>query len=184
MPEFDFRSAARLARPRVVLSRRADADLPFLTGAELAGPGVLLDTCVYIDQSQGRLDPMVEAVIEARHAHHPSVAIQELMHTVGVLHPGHPGTADVVGAIKILIESMPTHRIKVPDINTLGRAAVLSGVLCRLQGYRNDDRQKALQDCVLFQLAIRDGLTVVTRNVKDFDYLLQLMPEGRVLMYR
>jgi predicted nucleic acid-binding protein len=167
-----------------VLSRRADADLPFLTGADLAGPGVLLDTCVYIDQSQGRLGPIVQAVIKARHAYHPSVAIQELMYAVGVLDPTHPATAAAVGAIKTLIESMPAHRIKVPDLDTLGRAAVLSGVLCRLQRYQNDQRRKALQDCVLFLQAIKDGLTVLTKNIKDFDYLLQLMPEGRVLMYR
>jgi len=150
----------------------------------MAGPGVLLDTCVYIDQLQGRLDAMVETLIEMRHIHHPAVAIQELMHTVGVLDPAHSRTAAVVGAIRVLIESMPAHRIRVPDVDTLGRAAVLSGDLCRLQGYRNDHRRKALQDCVLFLQALRDGLTVVTRNVKDFDYLLQLMPEGRVLLYR
>lgn len=184
MPDFDFRSAARLARPIAILSRRADADLPFLTPTDLAGPGILLDTCVYIDQLHGRLDAMVERLIEARHTHHPSVAVQELMHTVGVLDPAHPGTAAVIDAIRMLIESMPGHRIRVPDIDTLGRAAVLSGVLCRLQGYRNDDRRKALQDCVLFLQAVKDGFTVVTRNIKDFDYLLQLVPEGRVLMYR
>ncbi len=184
MPDFDFRSAARLARPTTTLSRRADADLPFLTEADLAGPGVLLDTCVYIDQLQGRLHARVERLIETRHAHHPSVAIQELMHTVGVLDPAHSGTAAIVGAIGTLIESMPAHRIRVPDVDTLGRAAVLSGVLCRLHGYQNDQRRKALQDCVLFLQAIKDGLTVVTKNIKDFDYLLQLIPEGRALMYR
>ncbi len=184
MPDFDFRSAARLARPTSTLSRRADAELPFLTRADLAGPGVLLDTCVYIDQLQGRLDAMVETLIETRHVHHSAVAIQELMHTVGVLDPVHPGTAAVIGAIGKLVDSMPAHRIRVPDIETLGRAAVLAGVLCRLQGYRSDHRRKALQDCVLFLQGLRDGLTVVTKNVGDFDYLLQLMPEGRVLLYR
>jgi predicted nucleic acid-binding protein len=181
---FDFKSAARLARSTATLSRRDDADLPFLTGENLAGPGILLDTSVYIDQLQGRLDPMVEKLIVHRHAHHSAVAIQELMHTVGVLDPGHAATPNVIDAIEKLVRSMPAHRTRVPDIDTLGRAAVLSGVLCRLQGYRNDHRRKALQDCVLFLQAYKDGLTVVTRNVKDFDYLLQLLPAGRILMYR
>ncbi|WP_348522323.1 DNA-binding protein [Bosea sp. CS1GBMeth4] len=127
---------------------------------------------------------MVEQLIDTRHVHHPAVAIQELMHTVGVLDPGHAGTAGVIGAIEKLVESMPAHRIRVPDVDTLGRAAVLSGVLCRLCSYRNDHRRKALQDCILYLQAYKDGLTVVTRNVTDFDYLLQLLPAGRVLMYR
>lgn len=184
MVGFDFKSAARLARPTAPLLRRADAALPFLTVADLAGPGILLDTGVYIDQLQGRLDPMVEKLIEHRHAHHSAVAIQELMHTVGVLDPGHAATPNVIDAIEKLVRSMPTHRIRVPDVDTLGRAAVLSGVLCRLQGDQNDHRRKALQDCILFLQAYKDGLTVVTRNVKDFDYLLQILPAGRVLMYR
>jgi predicted nucleic acid-binding protein len=184
MPDFNFKSAAQLAQPVATLSRRADSQLPFLTAAKLAGPGIVLDTCVYIDQLQGRLDPVVEKLIENRHTHHSSVAIQELMHSVGALNPDHAGTMGVIIAIEKLIQSMPAHRIVVPDINTLGSAAVLSGVLCRIQGYQNDQRQKALQDCVLFLQAQKDGLTLVTRNIKDFDYLLQLRPEGRVLMYR
>jgi predicted nucleic acid-binding protein len=184
VPGFDFRSAVRLARPTAVLSRRVDAELPYLTEANLAGPGILLDTCVYIDQLHGRLDPRVRRLVEIRHVHHPAVAIQELMHTIGVLDPGHPGTAGVIGAIQRLIESMPSHRIRTADVDTLGRAAVLSGVLCRLQGYRSDDRRRALQDCILFLQAHKDGLTVVTRNVRAFDHLLQLVPEGRVLLYR
>lgn len=127
---------------------------------------------------------MVQQLIDMRHVYHPAVAIQELMHTIGVLDPGHAATAGVISAIEKLIQSMPAHRIRVPDVDTLGRAAVLSGVLCRLRGYRNDQGRKALQDCVLFLQAYRDGLTVVTRNVADFDYLLQLLPAGRVLMYR
>lgn len=184
MAGFDFRSAARLARPTATLSRRSDSDLPFLTTADLAGPGVLLDTSVYIDQLQGRLELMVQRLIEHRHVHHSAVAIQELMHTVGVLDPGHAATLGVISSIEKLVRNMPAHRIRIPDIDTLGRAAVLSGVLCRLQGYQNDHRRKALQDCILFLQAYKDGITVVTRNVKDFDYLLQLLPAGRVLMYR
>lgn len=127
---------------------------------------------------------LVETLIASRHCYHSVVAIQELMHTVGVLDPSHAGTTAIVSAIERLVSSMPAHRIRVPDVNTLGRAAVLSGVLCRIQGYQYDHRRKALQDCVLFLQAYKDGLTVVTRNIRDFDYLLQLVPEARVLMYR
>ena len=145
---------------------------------------MLLDTCVYIDQLRGRLGPLVERLVERRHVHHSVVAVQELLHTVGVLDPTHQGTGKIVGAIETLIDGMPDHRIRVPDANILSRAAVLSGVLCRLQGYRNGDRRKALQDCVLYLQALSEGLTLITRNIKDFDYLFQLVPSGRVLFYR
>jgi len=79
---------------------------------------------------------------------------------------------------------MRPHRIFVPDPDLLGRAALLSGMLCRLQGYDKDDRLRALQDSILFLQSNRLGLTLVTGNIKAFDYLLQLIPSGRVLFYR
>ena len=75
------------------------------------------------------------------------------------------------------------HRIFAPDIEVLGRAALLSGILCRLQGYEKD-RLRALQDCVLFLQAQKLGVVVLTANVGDYDVLLQLIPTGRVLFYR
>jgi hypothetical protein len=115
---------------------------------------------------------------------HSSVAIQELMHTVGVLDPEHPGTRTAIRQIQVLIEAMRSHRIFVPDIDVLGRASLLSGLLCRLQGYQRDARLRALHDCILFLQAQKLGLAVLTANVSDFDHLLQLVPSGRVIFYR
>jgi len=36
----------------------------------------------------------------------------------------------------------------------------------------------------LFLQALKSGFTVLTANVADFDYLLQLMPTGRAIFYR
>jgi hypothetical protein len=41
-----------------------------------------------------------------------------------------------------------------------------------------------VNDGVLFLQAAKLGLTLLTRNISDFDYLLQMMPAGRVLLYR
>jgi hypothetical protein len=79
---------------------------------------------------------------------------------------------------------MPPHRVFVPDTEVLGRAALLSGILCRLQGYGKDRKLRALQDCVLFLQAQKLGLVVLTANVGDYDILLQLVPNGRALFYR
>lgn len=106
------------------------------------------------------------------------------MHTVGVLDPRDTRTRDVVIEIRRYIRAMPAHRLFAPEPDTLGRAALLSGMLCRLQNYANDRKLRALRDCVLFLQAQKLGLVVLTANVSDYDILLQLIPAGRVLFYR
>jgi hypothetical protein len=106
------------------------------------------------------------------------------MHTVGVLNPSDVRTAGVIAEIREYIKAMPPYRIFAPDIEVLGRAALLSGILCRLQGYHKDNKLCALQDCVLFLQAQKIGLVVLTANVSDYDILLQLIPRGRALLYK
>jgi hypothetical protein len=115
----------------------------------------LLDTCVYIDQMQDRSPEMLDDLIAQRQANHSIVAIQDLMYTVGVLKPSDGRSAGAVAEIGKQIKAMPPHRIFAPDIEVLGRAALLSGILCRLQGYDKDAKLRALQDCVLFLQAQR-----------------------------
>lgn len=151
---------------------------------QIVGQALLLDTCVYIDQLQGKAPDLVEKLVDARQTNHSMIAIQELTHTVGVLNPADPRTKEVVRVIQDQVEAMPAHRIFTPDADVLGRAALLNGVLCRLQGYTDGQKLPALQDCMLFLQAQKLGLTVLTGNISDFDYLLQIVPSGRVLMYR
>jgi hypothetical protein len=183
---FDVAAACRWARfdPRRTLARREDAALPFASVDELAGQPLLLDTCVYIDQMQGRAPALIEQLIDTRQVNHSTVAIQELMHTIGVLDPGDSRTAAVVDTVTGSIQAMPEHRLFTPDAEVLGRAALLAGMLSRLQGYAQEARLKALQDCVLFLQAQKLGFAVVTANLAEFDLLLQLVPAGRVLFYR
>ena len=186
MAGFDVAAARRWARldPRKTPARRLDAALPFAGEGELAGQPLLLDTCVYIDQMQGRAPRLVEQLIDTRQVNHSTVAIQELMHTIGVLDPADRRTAAVVAAVSDQIEAMPEHRVFAPDAEVQGRAALLAGILSRLQGYARDKRLKALADCVLFLQAQKLGFAVLTANVAEFDLLLQLVPTGRVLLYR
>lgn len=186
MAEFDFDAAQHWARfdPRRTLARRSDSELPFVNASHIGGQGLLLDTCVYIDQMQDRSPQLLDDLIEQRQVNHSTVAIQELMHTVGVLTPSDARTASVVAEIGKQIKAMPSHRIFAPDIEVLGRAALLSGILCRLQGYEKDGKLRALQDCVLFLQAQKLGLVVLTANIRDYDVLLQLIPAGRALFYR
>jgi predicted nucleic acid-binding protein len=184
--EFDFDAARRWARfdPQRTLTRRSDNELPFVNPSLIGGQGLLLDTSVYIDQMQDRSPQILDDLIAQRQVNHSTVAIQELMHTVGVLNPSDARTATVIDVIGKQIRAMPPHRIFAPDTEVLGRAALLSGILCRLQGYEKDGKLRALQDCVLFLQAQKLGLVVLTANVGDYDILLQLIPAGRVLFYR
>jgi hypothetical protein len=184
--EFDFDAARRWARfdPQRTLARRSDDQLPFVNPSPIGGQDLLLDTCVYIDQMQDRSPQMLDDLILQRQVNHSTVAIQELMHTVGVLIPSDARTAGVIAEIRKQIRAMPPHRIFEPDVEVLGRAALLSGILCRLQGYEKDRKLRALQDCVLFLQAQKLGLVVLTANVGDYDILLQLIPTGRTLFYR
>jgi len=186
MAGFDFDGARRWSRfdPKRGLSRRRDAELPFADEDGLAGQPLLLDTCVYVDQMQARAPALVGRLVDARQVNHSTVAVQELMHSVGALDPDDPRTPAAVAAIKRQIEAMPAHRLFEPDADILGRGALLAGMLCRLQGYRKDGRLKAQQDCVLFLQALKLGFTVLTANVREFDLLLQLVPTGRALFYR
>ena len=185
MPDSDFDAARRWARfdPQKTLARRSDDALPFVNDNRIAGQGLLLDTCVYIDQMQDRSPQVVDELIAQRQVNHSTVAIQELMHTVGVLSPSDTRTEGVIAEIGRQIKAMPSHRIFAPDVEVLGRAALLSGILCRLLGYKRDGKLRALQDCVLFLQAQKLGLVVLTANVSDYDILLQLIPAGRALFY-
>ena len=186
MAEFDFDAARRWARfdPQRTLTRRSDNELPFVNPGSIGGQGLLLDTCVYIDQMQDRSPRILDDLIAQRQVNHSTVAVQELMHTVGVLNPSDARTANVIDVIGKQIRTIPPHRIFAPDTEILGRAALLSGILCRLQGYEKDGKQRALQDGVLFLQAQKLGLVVLTANVGDYDVLLQLIPAGRALFYR
>ncbi|MFI4994437.1 MAG: type II toxin-antitoxin system VapC family toxin [Hyphomicrobiales bacterium] len=186
MAEFDFDAARGWARfdPQRTLARRRDEELPFIREGSIGGQGLLLDTCVYVDQMQDRSPEALDDLIEQRQVNHSTVAIQELMHIVGVLDPKDARTPGVIAEIRKQVRAMPAHRIFAPEPDVLGRAALLSGMLCRLQGYANDRKLRALQDCVLFLQARKLGLVVLTANVSDFDILLQLIPVGRAIFYR
>ncbi|WP_245293226.1 type II toxin-antitoxin system VapC family toxin [Mongoliimonas terrestris] len=186
MATIAFEKAVRLAQVgrSGTLARRDEAMLPFLGDHAEAGASLLLDTTIYIDQMQGRLPSVVEHLVGLRTVFHTTVAVTELMHAVGRLDPAHPETANVVAQMRAQVTAIREHRLREPDADVQARAAVLSGVLCRLQGYAKDDRFRALHDAMIYFQALKLGLTVLTRNVRDFDFLLQLMPEGRVLLYR
>lgn len=184
MTAFDFDSAIRWSRrfKSGTLARRELGNLPMLVNHR-AEEAFLLDTCVYVDSLQDKFSPEVAAIIDSRNHLHSICALQEMMLAVGALNPLDIRTRQNVEKIGALIKTITANRLHQPDITTSARAALLAGILGRIQGYSKDHRSKALNDCTLFLQAQKMGTTLLTRNYADFDILLQMIPNGRVLFY-
>jgi predicted nucleic acid-binding protein len=81
------------------------------------------------------------------------------------------------------IEQRPAHRTIMPDREVWQEAGVLAGLLARLQGCAKGERRKALNDSLIFLSAMKAGCAVLTRNISDFDLLMQLEPRGAAVFY-
>jgi predicted nucleic acid-binding protein len=164
------------------LQYRQRSALPFIANTSLISK-LLLDTTVYIDELQGKLPRDVELALRAASLWHSSVTEAELAAVAGLLNPDHPDTAHTIQQVFALIERRPDHRIVTPDREVWRNAGVLAGLLARLQQYGKVEQRRALNDALIFMSAAKAGLTILTRNISDFDLLMQLAPYGKVLFY-
>jgi predicted nucleic acid-binding protein len=167
---------------RSALTYRKRSELPFLSAARVI-PSLLLDTTVYIDGLQGKLPRDVGLALRSTQLWHSSVTESELSATAGLLDPEHTGTEKAVEQVFVSIEQRPSHRILTPDREIWREAGILAGLLARLQQYGKSERRKALNDALIYLSAAKAGLTVLTRNVLEFDLLMQLAPHGKAIFY-
>jgi len=172
----------KLAERTLPLVRRERSALSFIEETTYI-PKLLLDTTVYIDRLQDKLPRPVETALTGATIWHSPVTASELTILVGLLHPRHAGTANAVEKILLASANRPETRTLTPDAATWAEAGVLAGLLTRLQQHSTPDRRRTLNDALLYLSAARAGLTVLTRNVADFDLLNQLHPQGSVLFY-
>ncbi len=169
---------------RKALVYRDLSQLQFLKSLKPPFPKLLLDTTVYIDALQGRLPDDIEIALRTGSLWHSTVTEAELAALAGLLDPAHPDTADAIAEVAASIELRPAHRILTPDRDTWREAGILAGLLARLQQYGKSERRKALNDALIFLSAARNGCVVLTRNVADFDLLMQLDAKGQAVFYR
>jgi predicted nucleic acid-binding protein len=182
---FDRAASVRRLKPQragAQLSRRGDANLPFVEAPVLAGPELLLDTCVYLDVLQAKVPPEVEALLTIRTLNHSDVALAELTHRFGRLDPKHSGTRNALREIGGAIDDIPGHRLTAPSTRAYGEAGMLAGMVARLTGGTHD--VALLNDALLFLQARESGRALLTANVSDFDYFDQLLPGSGLLLYR
>jgi len=182
-----FQQSLRRLKPekrRKELAYRDRSQLPFLKNLKPPFPKLLLDTTVYIDALQGRLPDDTEIALRTGSLWHSSVTEAELAALAGLLDPAHPDTASVIAKVGASIELRPAHRILTPDRGTWREAGILAGLLARLQRYGKNEQRKALNGALIFLSAARNGCVVLTRNVTDFDLLMQLDANGQAVFYQ
>ena len=184
---FDLDAALRRLKPqrkRRPLSCRPDDELSWVARVPAIGAPVLLDTTVYIDTLQGRSPTVLDEFIGLRTCNHSSVCLSELTHVFGRLSPADPRTEASLKVIGETIRDIPSHRLLAPDVEIWGAAGILAGTLFRLASYPPGTERKCLNDALVYLQGCKLGWAVVTGNIMDFDFLNQLVPEGRILLYR
>ena len=186
---FDLSETLRSLKPHKhvgTLARRVDDDLPWVTDEPEIGGPILLDTSVYLDVLQGRSPIEVDTLLTYRLCHHSAVSLSELTHAFGRLDPNHASTKAVLKTIAATIEDIPEHRLHSPDASIWGQAGVLAGILFRQSNLPKGEghERRFVNDALVFLQARHLGASVLTANVRDFDFLTQIMPTGRVILYR
>lgn len=183
----EFQASLRRLKPekrRVQLVPRPESELEFLETTSDRPRKLLYDTTVYIDILQNRFPQLGESMLRATEAWHSPVTEAELAAAAGLLDPARSETHVIIEQITAAIDRRPSYRTITPDSEIWREAGILSGILARLQGYGKDQRRRALNDALLFASGRKYGCAVLTRNLRDFDFLAQLDPSGRVLFYK
>ena len=181
-----FQQSLRRLKPekhRKGLLYRDRSQLRFLSNLKPPLPKLLLDTTVYIDALQGRLPDYAEVALRTGSLWHSTVTEAELAALAGLLDPAHRDTADVIAQVAASIDLRPSHRLLAPDRDTWREAGIVAGLLARLQGYGKNEQRKALNDALIFLTAAKNGCVVLTRNLSEFDLLMQLDARGQAIFY-
>lgn len=181
-----FQQSLRRLKPekrRHALAYRERSKLKFLSSLTPPFPKLLLDTTVYIDALQGRLPDYTEIALRTGSLWHSTVTEAELAALAGLLDPARLDRAHTVAQLAASIDLRPSHRILTPDRDVWREAGILAGLLARLQGYRKNEQRKALNDALIFLTAAKSGCVVLTRNLSEFDLLMQLDVRGQAVFY-
>ncbi|MEF0944177.1 type II toxin-antitoxin system VapC family toxin [Rhizobium sp. BR 362] len=186
---FDLRAALRSIKPEKRaggLRRRDDHLLTWAENEPSVGGPVLLDTSVYLDVLQGKSTEAVDRLLTYRLCYHSAVCLSELTHVFGRLDAAHPATKSVLKTVSETISDIPSHRLDAPDIQIWGSAGILAGLLARLSNMpRNAGHERRFLNDALVLLQAQDlGISVLTGNIRDFDYLTQILPRAKVICYR
>ena len=177
---FDRKRAERALKPR------ATSELRWVEHEAKAGLPLLIDTTVYLDTLQGKTPATVDDLLRYRSTFHSAVCLAELTYAFGRLDPAHSATRKALAELTGAINDIPRHRLFAPDTDLWGKAGMLAGKALRLGRIPPGQGQerKLLNDSLIYLQARKVGAAILTRNVRDFDLLEQLVPSGVVVFYR
>jgi hypothetical protein len=184
---FDLDGVLRRLKPSkrtAALVRRPPAELPFVDEHLVPGPELLLDTTVYLDELRDRSPVEVDQLMRLRICNRSTVCLAALTHDFGRLDPANPGTLAALDRCRDTIAIIRPHRLSEPSLSVWGAAGILAGLAFRLGNCAKGQERKWLNDALVFLQAVAAGQAVLTGNIRDFDFLNQLVPDGRVIFYR
>jgi len=183
----DLAGAVRRRKPerrRAQIKPRAVAELTSVSDLASTGRVVLVpDTNVYIGEAAGSLSADVQALLDRALLFHCVVCVGELATGVANGDPSHPRWAATRDHYSELIAAVPSSRLLTPDADIWADAGIVAGTLARTQGYQPHQRKESLNDALIFLIAAKAGLPVLTANRDEFDLIQQLAPEGRFVHY-
>jgi predicted nucleic acid-binding protein len=184
----DLQKAERALKPqaRGALEARPEVELRWAEAETKAGVPLLIDTTVYLDTLQGRTPATVDDLLRYRSIFHSAVCLAELTHVFGRLDPAHAAARKALAALGGAIDDIPRHRLFAPDTDLWGKAGMLAGKALRLRRIPPGQGQerRLLNDSLIYLQARKVGAAILTRNVRDFDLLEQLVPSGTVVFYK
>lgn len=183
----DPAAIARRIKPdkhRAQLATRPGSDL--VAASDLVGAGrvrLLLDTSVYIHGAGNALTLAAAALLDNCITFHCSVCIGELMVGIGNADPAHPRWSAKRDHYFELIETIPDYRLLTPDEPIWAEAGLIAGTLARIQGFQPHQRKECLNDALIYLVAARIGVSVLTSNRDEFDRIQQLAGRGTFVHY-
>ncbi len=168
------------------LRRRPDAELPFDPEAVGARAAILPDSCFYIDALKGLVPEPVAALVRTplRRLLHSAICRAELAAGAAKLPEGDARTPGSRARIAGMLDRMPREQVVQPTPAAWDEAGALAGTLARTQGLAKGAHLALVLDAAILLTAAERDAVVVSANVGDFDLLLQLRPQARVLFYR
>lgn len=166
------------------LAYRERSALPFDAAAVKAATPVMPDTTVYLDALKPTgLPTDIQALMVRNVVLHCAVACAELAVSIGHLDPTHPQTPAHRGPLVDILRRIVPTRVVAPSAVAWTEAAVIAGILARVQSYRREDRRALLHDALLLLTAVDAGAVLISRNIRHIDLLLRFRPDAQVLLY-
>lgn len=166
------------------LAYRDRAALPFDAAIADEATPIMLDTTVYIDALKPPGLPVpIQTLIAQNVVLHSSIACAELAVSTGHLDPRHPATAAQRAALLEILMRIPPVRIVAPGADAWIEAAVIAGILARIQGYERENRRALLFVALMVLSSMDAGAVLISRNIRHMDLLLRFRPDALVLLY-